>query len=104
VLLRLSAFLASHRAAANLATAARAAVKLGLTKLLLAGTEWHGKPHEADLGRETNKILNSRFEKSSPLVYTKVVHSGQSKQAERSLALSSRLTQIVATHYSLAAE
>ena len=32
------------------------------------GTEWHGKPHEADLGRETNKILNSRFEKSSPPV------------------------------------
>ena len=54
-LLRLCASLAAHGAAANLRSAPRAAVELGLPDLLLPGTEWHGIP-------QSTVRLDFRFE------------------------------------------
>ena len=97
VLLRLGAFLAAHGAPANLAAAARAAMKLGLTEFLLAGTERHGEPHEADLKpRNGSQNLESRVNLSHEIearqCKRKLARSGQSKRHElRSASVCSRV-------------
>ena len=93
----------SARCAADLAAAARTTVKLGLAKLLLTGTEWHGKTSRGRRGPQNER---------KPEIQIREVEPRQSKRKPFIPARASSpnvfgrrcSTEFIAADYSLAAE